>query len=182
MARLYMVRHGHAAAGFDVADPGLDELGRSQAEQAANSLRDRGPLAILTSPLARAQETALPLARAWASRPVVENAVAEIPTPPQFTVADRTPWLRKFMSGTWHDADVTLAEWRERAVETLAKISKDTVIFSHFIAINVGVGHALGDDRVVVFSPDNCSITVFETDGARLRLVERGHEATTKIG
>lgn len=182
MARLYMVRHGRAAAGFDVADPGLDELGRSQAEEAAKKLAGRSPAKILTSPLKRARETALPLARLWKREPIVEDAVAEIPTPPALSVTERVPWLRKFMGGTWREADVALARWREQVIETLSRMKEDTVIFSHFIAINVGVGHVLEDDRVVVFSPDNCSITVFEADGGVLKLIERGHESSTHVG
>src|SRR5262249_13111503 len=104
-----------------------------------------------------------------------------IPTPPQFSVTERVPWLRNFMSGTWRGADTTLAGWREHVVATLSGMTEDTVIFSHFIAINVGVGHVVRDDRVVVFSPDNCSITIFDTDGQNLKLVERGHEAATKV-
>ena len=181
MPRIYMVRHGKAAAGFDVADPGLDELGRAQAEEAARKLLPLGPLPILSSPLARTRETALPLARAWKCEPAIEVAVAEIPTPPQYSVANRTEWLRKFMSGSWRDADTMLAGWRETVLATLNAIKQDTVIFSHFIAINVGVGHADNDERVVVFSPDNCSITIFETDGASLKVVERGHQALTRV-
>lgn len=181
MARLHMVRHGRAAAGFDVADPGLDELGRSQAEEAAKKVVARGPARILTSPLRRARETAVPLARLWKRDPIVEDAIAEIPTPPEFDVNTRGPWLRKFMSGTWSEAGPMLSRWRENVVATLAGMMEDTVIFSHFIAINVGVGHVLGDDRVVVFSPDNCSITVFDANGRDLKLIERGHEAATRI-
>ncbi len=55
--------------------------------------------------------------------------------------------------------------------------SSDTVIFSHFVAINVAAGAALDDDRVVVFSPDNCSVTVFDVAGDALSLVDKGHEA-----
>jgi broad specificity phosphatase PhoE len=182
MARLYIVRHGRAAAGFDVADPGLDEFGRSQAEAVAKTLAARGPARILTSPLKRAQETAMPLARRWKQDPIVENAVAEIPTPPQFSVTERVPWLRQFMSGTWREADAMLAQWRENVIATLTETTQDTVFFSHFIAINVGVGHVLRDDRVVVFSPDNCSITVFETDKGTVKLIERGHESATRVG
>lgn len=182
MARLYMVRHGRAVAGFDVADPGLDELGRAQAEEASKKLTGCGPVRILTSPLKRARETALPLARLWKREPLVEEAVAEIPTPHHFSVTERVPWLRKFMSGTWSEADASLARWRENVVATLARMTQDTVIFSHFIAINVGVGHVLRDDRVVVFSPDNCSVTIFETDGTSLRVVELGHESATRVG
>jgi broad specificity phosphatase PhoE len=181
MARLYMVRHGRAAAGFDTADPGLDEVGRSQAEGAAKTLEALGPLPILTSPLLRTRETSLPLARTWKCEPSVEAAIAEIPTPTHLNTTNRVPWLRQFMADTWRAAGPELAEWRERVLATLTAIPRDTVLFSHFIAINVGVGKAVGDDRVVVFSPDNCSITIFESDGADLRLVQRGHEATTKV-
>ena len=77
MAQLYLVRHGRAAAGFDVADPGLDALGRSQAEEAATKLASLGPMKIVSSPLQRARETAEPLVRKWDRQPIVEKAVAE---------------------------------------------------------------------------------------------------------
>ena len=35
----------------------------------------------------------------------------------------------------------------------------DTVVVSHFIAINAVIGSATGDDRLVVCSLDNCSVT-----------------------
>src|SRR5690348_7452169 len=119
MARLYLVRHGRAAAGFDVADPGLDDLGREQAAAVAKKLEGLGPLSVLTSPLRRTRETASPLARAWKREPLVENAVAEIPTPAGLGVETRVPWLRKFMMGTWREADAPLAAWRERVLSTL---------------------------------------------------------------
>jgi broad specificity phosphatase PhoE len=63
MPRLYLVRHGRAAATFaEAADPGLDALGRSQAEAVAEKLAAIGPIALLSSPLARARETSEPLA------------------------------------------------------------------------------------------------------------------------
>jgi broad specificity phosphatase PhoE len=181
MVRLYLVRHGRAAAGFDVADPGLDDLGREQAATVAKKLEPLGPLSVLTSPLRRTRETAWPLAYAWKREPVVEEAVAEIPTPAGLDVETRVPWLRRFMMGTWREADTLLTAWRERVLSTLKAQREDTVLFSHFVAINVGVGHTLEDDRVVVFSPDNCSVTILETDGRELRLIERGAEAATKV-
>ena len=48
MARLYLVRHGKAAAGWGAdADPGLDEIGRNQAEQMAQGLVGLGPLPLI---------------------------------------------------------------------------------------------------------------------------------------
>ncbi|MEY4230069.1 MAG: hypothetical protein RLZZ362_918, partial [Actinomycetota bacterium] len=45
MTRLYLVRHGRATAGWDVdPDPGIDELGRSQAAAVADRLAALGPM------------------------------------------------------------------------------------------------------------------------------------------
>jgi hypothetical protein len=72
--------------------------------------------------------------------------------------------------------------WREHCIGTVTAITRDTVIFSHYVAINVIAGAATNDDRVIVFSPDNCSVTVFETDGTNLKLIEKGAEAPlTKV-
>jgi len=183
MAKIYMVRHGRAEAGFgESMDPGLDALGHSQAEAVAEKLSGLGPLPIISSPLKRARETAAPLAKLWSVEPVIEKAVAEIPSPWGMSLDGRVAWLRKLMAGTWRDAPRDLAEWREDCIASVTEISRDTVIFSHYVAINVLAGAATVDHRVVVFSPENCSVTVFETDGSSLRLIEKGAEAPlTKV-
>jgi broad specificity phosphatase PhoE len=182
MTRLYLVRHGRAAATFaEAADPGLDELGRSQAEAVAARLAPLGPLPILTSPLKRARETSESLARLWKRTAGVEPAVAEIPSPSGSGLAERAEWLRGFMGGSWRAASRDLAQWREGVIATLAALRDDTVIFSHLIAINVAAGAAEGDDRVTAFRPDNCSVTILESDNGVLRLIERGHESETKV-
>jgi broad specificity phosphatase PhoE len=182
MPRLYMIRHGKAAAGFgESVDPGLDDLGRAQAEDVAARLRPLGPLAVISSPLARARETAAPLARYWNREPIIEPAIAEIPSPTD-NLEERVAWLRQFMAGNWQSAAPPLAAWRSSAINALLALREDTVIFSHYIAINVAVGFAERDDHVVVFSPDNCSVTIFDRDDRNLRLVEKGHEASlTKV-
>jgi broad specificity phosphatase PhoE len=177
MPRFYLVRHGHAAAGFgEASDPGLDPLGREEAKDVAVQLAPKGPLPILTSPLARAREAAGPLASSWRCRPVVENAVGEIPAPPE-NLAERAAWLAKFLKGAWGTAGPELADWRTRLLAVLLAQRTDTVIFSHYDAINAIVGAAIGDSWVVVFSPDNCSITIIDVDRASLRVVEKGREA-----
>jgi hypothetical protein len=54
-------------------------------------------------------------------------------------------------------------------------------VFSHFIAINAVIGACVGDDRVVIRRLDNTSVTVVETGGGMMRLIEAGHEADTLI-
>ncbi len=67
-------------------------------------------------------------------------------------------------------------------LDALLSLGNDTVIFTHFIAINTAVGAAQGDDRVVCFWPDNGSVTRIRTYGNTLRLVQLGIETTTRIG
>lgn len=182
MTRLYLVRHGRASGGWDDdVDPGLDGRGQAQAEGAAASLAPRGPLAILSSPLRRCQETASYLATIWGRTPVIEPAVTEIPSPPGVPMGERVPWLRGAMAGTWADLGADYTAFRDGIVERLVACDEDTVVFSHFIAINAVIGVATGDDRVVIRSLDNCSITVVDVIDGVVHLVEGGHEADTLI-
>jgi broad specificity phosphatase PhoE len=95
---------------------------------------------------------------------------------------DRADWIRTLMRASWPGSDTALLSWREALVAALLAQTQDTVIFSHFVAINVAMGAALGDDRIRLFSPDNCSVTVFDAADGTLQLVEKGRESSvTKI-
>ena len=183
MPRIFMVRHGHAAAGFgEDKDPGLDDAGRRQAEAAAQHLLSLGPRLILSSPLKRTQETAAPLARLWNKPALIERAVAEIPSPQGMSLGDRVVWLRKLMAGSWRDVGPELAAWREACIAAIVDLREDAIVFSHYVAINVLMGSAVADDRVVVFSPEYCSVTSFDNSGGKLRLLDKGSEASlTKV-
>jgi broad specificity phosphatase PhoE len=181
MARIYIVRHGRAAASFtDDHDPGLDQLGQDQAIAAAETLATLAPLALRSSPLKRALETAAPLGAILGQSPVIEDRFAEIPSP-GLSLAERGPWLRQIMQGRWREQSDALQAWRANLVECLLNVEENTAIFSHFVAINAAAGAAVDDDRVLLFRPDNGSITIIETDGGTLTLIERGAEAATRV-
>ncbi len=181
MAMIYFIRHGRAAAGFDGHhDPGLDEAGHEQAEATARVVAPLGPLAIYSSPLARAQETAVPLTTRWGIEHVIEPRVAEIPSPTE-DLAERSAWLRGFMQSRWSAQPTDLQQWRQQLIDCLLALREDSVIFSHFIAINAAVGAARHDDRVVVFRPDNASVTRLANNDGSLRLIELGREAGTQV-
>lgn len=182
MARLHFVRHGRASAGWDDdADPGLDRLGEAQAVEAAERLAPMGPLALVTSPLRRCRETAAPLAARWGVEPVVATAVAEIPSPEGVALGERTRWLRQAMEGTWDDLGPRYVDFAGAVVRWALDRVDDTVVVSHFVAINAVIGAAVGDRRVVIRSLDNASITVVDVARGRLVLVEGGHEADTLV-
>ncbi len=181
MPRLYLIRHGKAAAGWDAnLDPGLDPLGQSQADAMAERIAPLGPLGLLVSPLKRTRETAAPLETKWRQAGVIEPAVAEIPSPTP-DLAARRLWLDRIMAAGWAAIDADLQAWRMGIIERLLGLSEDTVVVSHFIAINVAVGAATGDTRLICFRPDNCSRTVLDVEDDRLVLVELGDEDRTEV-
>jgi broad specificity phosphatase PhoE len=189
MPKLYLIRHARPAASWgEEADPGLDATGRQQAEAAARTLAQRLERApIYTSPLRRCRETALPLEALWQRSAEVFEAVAELPSP-RLDLPTRQQWLRRAMLGTWRElSDLAPAGspdylgWRQALLDSLTRLPQDSVVFSHFIAINVAVAAAHAREDVVCFQPDHASITCVEAVNGTLRLIELGREAETTI-
>ena len=110
MARLYIIRHCRAAAGWDTAmDPPLDDLGREQAAATAAKLLVRlqdakwsfADIDIVTSPLLRCRQTAEAFESSTGQSARIEPRIAEIPSPEGVEMGDRVTWLRRAMQGTW---------------------------------------------------------------------------------
>jgi broad specificity phosphatase PhoE len=181
VARLHLVRHGRAAAGWDAdPDPGLDELGRAQAEEAARRLAGLGPLPILCSPLRRTRETAAPLAVRWGVQPRLDARVGEIPSPTE-DLAERGAWLQQVLAGTWSQLGAEHGTWRDQLLAALLEPAEDTVVVTHFVAVNAVLGAAASDDRLVVRAVANASCTVVDTAEGRLRILEAPDEASTEV-
>jgi broad specificity phosphatase PhoE len=184
--QIALVRHGRASGGWDTAlDPELDDLGRSQARDVANKLDPifvGKEVEIISSPLLRCQQTADAFVKLRALPVRVCADVTEIPSPSGLGMAERVVWLREVMQGKWSDLDQNYVNFKNQIIEFISAIERDTVIFSHFIAINAVIGALTNDDRLVIRSLDNCSVTVLERDAAgNMHLVQSGHEADTLI-
>ena len=183
MPTIVMVRHGRAAAGFGShRNPGLDDVGRAQAEATAEELvrRFEEPVPIYSSPLMRAQETAAALARRWESEVILEPRVAEIPSPTE-DLRERATWLQGVMAGKWTDLPEELIRWRQEMIDCVLGFETDAVVFCHFIAINVVVGAAMGKEELIVFRPDNGSVTEARTKSGSLNSIALGTEARTRV-
>lgn len=179
MPKLFLVRHGEAASGYaQSADPGLSPKGQAQAQALAERLVTWPPMTIWSSPLLRAQQTAQPLAVSWSRIPIIEPRVAEIPAPDGDTLAGRGVWLQKFMTSYWRDAPADLQGWRKAVIDALTGIKEDTIVFTHFVAINVAAGAATGQDKVTCFMPDNASLWSLDVSGGKLLLSAMGAQAT----
>jgi broad specificity phosphatase PhoE len=90
------------------------------------------------------------------------------------------------MAGTWDglysdavsvDSGIDFRGWNDNVRATLNAMQGEAmVIFSHFIALNAAYCAATGATDVVSFAPANCSLSIFETDGRTLSLIEQGAE------
>ena len=163
MPKIYLIRHGQAAAGWGESDdPGLDSIGHEQAVQVFQTLPAINPMPIVSSPMARARETAEPLAQAWECAPEIDPRFSEIPTPEHIPY-NRKAWIKDILSKHWDALDTDLQAWRETLLTALCSLQQDTVVFTHFIAINT-------------------SITSVKVEGSVISLLEKGTEMPTIVG
>jgi broad specificity phosphatase PhoE len=184
LATLFLVRHARPAASYgDSADPGLDDVGRAQAEAVGRELAGRlNALPVYSSPLQRCRETAEPLAATWGTPATILEAVGEVPAPP-ISLSERQTWLRKATAGTWaemkRDAPAGSPDfdaWRAALLGAVRRMTGDSVIFSHYIAINAIIGAAQGDDHVICFRPDHASVTTVEVAGGGISVRQLGRQ------
>jgi hypothetical protein len=88
----------------------------------------------------------------------VVEAVGEVPSPTP-ELAARGAWLRTVLAQTWPEVDAALHDWRSQLLAGLASLGEDTVVFTHYVAINTAVGAATGDERLVCCMPGHASVT-----------------------
>ena len=171
---LYLVRHGRAEAGIEQLDPGLDEVGRSQAERAAAALRNVGAKRLICSPLRRARETAAPIASLLSLTPEIREEVAEV-FDPAMGVGARRDMLIPLLSGKWSEQPAELVSWRDRVLSALVGLgTEDVIVVSHFVAISAAIGASTEDDRVSPCALANASITTMIVNGGKLALRRPG--------
>lgn len=181
MPRLFLIRHGEpvAAWGGADADPGLSEAGLAQAEASAERLAGLGPLAVVSSPMRRCQETAAPYARRVGKTPTIQQGVSEVATPPgigdrRAWLAASFPWRTPGQMRRWDDLEPLVRNWRDEVLRTVRAMNADTAIFSHFIAINVIAGAAMRKSETIVFQPGYASITEIDLRDGDLSVVKLG--------
>lgn len=177
--KIHLVRHAEAAQRWvEARDPALSPLGHTQAQHSAERWPD-SPMALRSSPLRRAQETAAPLAQRWTRDVVIDTAFREVPGPEDLDA--RAGYIAHLMQASWNDLDASIHAWREVLWRALHAVDADTVIFTHFMVINAVVSLLQNAPQLVVFEPGYCSVTVLERHGDTLALADLGSTRTTRV-
>ena len=164
MARLHLLRHGETDWNAEQrwqghSDQPLNDLGREQAVAIAPAIAALYPVAVHTSDLVRAIDTARPSAALCGVELVVDPALREIDTG-SWTGRQRTEILaaepgavnRHEAGDTSWQGGETFAELQDRVVEALERLagryaSHDVVaVFAHGGVIRAAAAHAAGGD------------------------------------
>ncbi len=155
---LLLIRHGRPVRRENTdgpADPGLDDAGADQATRLADYLSAEPLEAVYTSPMARARQTAEPLARAFRLEMVVEDDLAEYDRladtyiPLEELKAAGDPRYRQLLSGQQELGDETPDEFAARVVAgverlVLANPGRQIAAVCHGGVINAYLAHVLG--------------------------------------
>ena len=186
---LILIRHGlpqHVETeDGSPADPPLSEIGHAQARQMATWLQHEAIDSLYSSPMARAHQTAEPLARAQGLNIEIRDGVAEFDQHSDAYVPveklkqiDYERWQR-LMQG---DLDVDMGEFANTVIETLEQIvrankGRRVAVTCHGGVINVWTAHVIGFTPRMFFNPDYTSINRFQCASSGERSVITLNEA-----
>ena len=181
---IYLIRHGEAGKSWDEdPDPGLSNEGEKQSIKLVSKLSDdfkKLNFKVISSPLLRAQETAIPLKEEFGFDIKINKNFAEIPSP-GIELYQRSAWLKEIFKVSIAELEQPQQEWRNTIIQSIQNIQEDTIIFSHFMVINCAVGWLSNFDKLVGFYPDNCSVTKIVNRKGKLQLVQIGNELSTIV-
>jgi probable phosphoglycerate mutase len=155
----HLIRHGdyplldHALGGR--ADHPLSEEGRAQADQVARWLAPRTIAAVVSSPVRRAQETALPVAHRFGCQVTADDAFTEIDfagwSGKRFQeLADDPAWQawNRFRGTAGVPGGETMLAVQSRALAALLKLAgnddREIAIITHADVIKAILCHFLG--------------------------------------
>lgn len=181
---IYLIRHGEAAQAWDEAsDPVLSINGIEQSKFLAKQylpILSNKEFQLISSPLARAQQTAQPFQKRLNSPVIINKNFAEIPSP-GVSLKDRRNWLKSLFTKNIFELEAPQLHWRNNIIQALDALEKDTLIFSHFMTINAIVGWVKKEERVVSYYPNYCSITQIEKVNEQYFIKSLGQELPTVI-
>ncbi|TNF81425.1 MAG: histidine phosphatase family protein [Gammaproteobacteria bacterium] len=186
---LILIRHGlpqHVETeDGSPADPPLSEIGHAQAGQMATWLQHEAIDTLYSSPMARAHQTAEPLARAQGLDIQIRDGVAEFDQHADSYVPveklkqiDYERWKR-LMQG---DLDVDMGAFADAVIQTLEELvtrnrGRRVAVTCHGGVINVWTAHVIGFTPRMFFNPDYTSINRFQCASSGERSVITLNEA-----
>jgi broad specificity phosphatase PhoE len=199
MTRVHLVRHGRTASNRERRTIGwLDEgiePGSARAAAAVADVLVQEPVGwLVSSPLARALQTAAPLAARLSRQPIVDDRFGELRVGhweghTEDEIAARWPEQWQRWRSEPHALEVegreTLADLNARVADALDELVAElvdggvAVVFTHDAVVRAGVAWALGTGPEIYrhLEVANCSITTVGVVAGVRRLVRTNEQA-----
>jgi probable phosphoglycerate mutase len=195
---LWMIRHGlpiRIDGGDAPADPGLAPEGIDQAERLARAWAPHGADAVYSSPLARALETAAPLARDLGVEVQTDDGLVEFDAHLSFYVpieelrADEERWKQVVEEWMSPEAEAGRQEFRETVVTAVDAIAarhpgQRVAVVCHGGVINAYLSRLLAMTGTIFFEPAYTSVSRVLAGSTHKQVVsinETGHLADLPI-
>jgi broad specificity phosphatase PhoE len=180
---LLLVRHGEAAESWgNHPDPGLSELGIKQSASLVNNkmLELLDSYSFVSSPKLRAKITAEPLIKKLNKELIINDAYSEIPSN-DIDNSQKKVWLTNVMNTEIRDLPDFVVNWRNNIIKHSLGVSQNTIIFTHFMVINVLVSSLLKKNALMYFHPNYVSITKITLENKKVKSISLGDEKKTII-
>ena len=186
---LLLIRHAlpiRVEGASGPADPPLSDAGHRQSAALVRWLAPEPLDALVVSPMARARETAAPLAAARGLEPVVHEGVAEFDkdadsyVPMEELKAAGDPrWQEIVDGGYFGEGALTPEEFQATVVGAVEEViagnaGATAAVVCHGGVINAYLAHVLGIPDLLFFEPGYTSIT-------RVRASRRGHRMVVSL-
>jgi 2,3-bisphosphoglycerate-dependent phosphoglycerate mutase len=144
------------------ADPRLAQLGREQAQQLADWLAEDQIDAVWSSPMARALETAAPLAERLGLPVTVDDGLAEYDRDAASYIPIEE--LKAAKDPRWYQVPERPEHFQRSVVEAVERIvvahpGQRVAVVCHGGVIHAYAGHVLGIDEALFFLPAYTSIS-----------------------
>ena len=94
---------------------------------------------------------------------------------------DKMEWLGNISSMPIEDLPLEVAVWRKEIITSLLLTKSNTVIFSHFMVMNVIASYARDEQRLLSFYPDYTSFIKIVLRNESIYTIEFDKEKKTKI-
>ena len=162
------------------ADPGLAPVGRMQADVLAEWLAAEHVDAIWSSPMARARETAAPLAALLDLEVTLDDGLAEYDKHSSSYIPIEE--LKAANDPRWNQLPERPEEFAAEVIEAIERIiaahqGERVAVFCHGGVVNAYAGHVLGLDDPLFFLPAYTSISRILASATGVRSIATINEA-----
>ena len=161
---IIFIRHAEAASSWENhSDPVLSDLGITQSKNLIhhNELQKLNNYNFVSSPKLRAIQTSEYLSKKFNKELVIDSTFIEIPSD-NIHLSKKREWFKELIKTKKDDLPDNIKKWKDDILIKTKSFSQNTIIFTHFMVMNLLVSEFKSKDTLLCFYPDNTSILKIE--------------------